>query len=90
SILIPITEVGSLASAVGWLAASAAYARLGPGGRERAMAAMGISVASLLVLMKFLPFVPGHFSAYEYLALGLWILAGLLLWQREKPLARAI
>lgn len=90
SILIPITEVGSLASAVGWLAASAAYARIEQGGRERAIAAMGIFVASLLILMKFLPFVPGHFSAYEYLALGLWVLAGLLLWQGEKPPACAI
>ncbi len=89
SILIPITEVGSLASAVGWLAASAAYARIEPAARERAIAAAGILIASLLVLMKFLPFIPGHFSGYEYLALGLWVLAGLLLRRREKPLARA-
>ena len=90
AILIPITEVGSLASAVGWLAASAAYARFEPGARERAIAAAGILVASLLVLMKFLPFVPGHFSAYEYLALGLWVLAGLLLRRRESVHARAV
>ncbi len=83
AILVPITEVGSLASAVGWLAASAAYARMEPSGRERAIAAAGILVASSLVLMKFLPFVPGHFSAYHYLALGLWVLVGLLL-RREK------
>lgn len=84
SILVPITEVGSLASAVGWLAASAAYARIESSGRERAVAAAGILVASLLILMKFLPVVPGHFTGYEYLALGVWVLAGLLLRRRKN------
>ncbi len=84
SILVPITEVGSLASAVGWLAASAAYARIERSGRERAIAASGILVASLLILMKFLPIVPGHFTGYEYLALGLWVLVGLLLRRRQN------
>jgi len=79
SILIPITEVGSLASAIGWLAACAAYARMESRRRERAVAALGILVASALVLIKILPFVPGHFTAYEYLALGFWICLGLLL-----------
>ena len=79
SILIPITEVGSLASAIGWLAACAAYARMESNRRERAVAALGILVASALVLIKILPFVPGHFTAYEYLALGFWICLGLLL-----------
>ena len=87
AILVPISEVGSLASAVGWLAASAAYARMESSARERVIAAAGILVAAWLVLMKFLPFVPGHFTGYEYLALGLWILVGLLLGRREKPLA---
>lgn len=84
SILVPITEVGSLASAVGWLAASAAYARIVSSGRERAIATSGILVASLLILMKFLPVVPGHFTGYEYLALGVWVLAGLLLRRRKN------
>ena len=71
-----------MASAVGWLAACAAYSRMEPSGRERAVAAMGVLIASLLILMKVLPFVPGHFSGYEYLALALWGLAGLLLKRR--------
>jgi len=92
SILIPITEVGSLASAIGWLATAAAYYRLafvnrasGTGAvgrgalRERAIAAAGIAVASALILMKLVPLVPGHFTAYEYLALALWGFAGLAL-----------
>jgi APA family basic amino acid/polyamine antiporter len=84
AILVPITEVGSMASAVGWLAACAAYARMEPRGRELAMASLGILVALLLVLMKIAPFVPGHFSAYEYLALALWASAGLVLRRHER------
>ncbi len=79
SILIPITEVGSMASAIGWAAACAAYYRLQPAARERTIAAIGLLVASSLILMKILPWVPGHFSGYEYLALVLWVLAGLAL-----------
>jgi hypothetical protein len=31
-----------------------------------------------MVLVKILPIVPGHFSRYEWLALALWALLGLL------------
>jgi amino acid transporter len=81
SILIPISEVGSMASAVGWLATCAAYFRLQGARRERAIAALGAIVGSLLVLMKVLPLVPGSFPAYEYVALALWILLG---WALKK------
>ena len=84
AILVPITEVGSVASAAGWLAACAAYYRMRPGATARACAATGAVVAFLLVLMKFLPFVPGHFSAYEYLAVAVWGLGGALLRRREE------
>jgi len=79
AILIPITEVGSLASAVGWLATCASYVRLGPAPRERLVAIGGVVVAGALVLMKFLPSVPGHFTVYEYVSLFLWIALGLAL-----------
>ncbi len=84
SILIPITEVGSLASAAGWLATCAAYYRMRPARRERAIAVVGVLIGSLLILMKILPLLPGHFSAYEYLALVLWSLTGLMLNRRER------
>ena len=84
AILVPITEVGSVASAAGWLAACVAYYRMRPGAAARACAAAGAVVAFLLVLMKFLPFVPGHFSAYEYLAVAVWGLGGALLRRREE------
>ena len=77
SILIPITEVGSLASAVGWLATCLACLRLETGRRERALALLGGLVALLLILIKLLPFVPGHFTRSEFVALALWCLAGL-------------
>jgi len=82
SILVPITEVGSMASAVGWLATCAAYYRLEPAPRQRSIATLGGLVAAALILMKILPFVPGHFSGLEYLALGLWTVAGLMLNRR--------
>ncbi len=84
AILIPITEVGSMASAVGWLATCAAYFRIEPAWRERVISLAGIAVALSLILMKILPRVPGHFTGVEYLAVGLWILAGLALKRRRR------
>lgn len=45
----------------------------------RVIAAFGAVAAFALVLMKFLPTFPGHFSVAEYVALTIWILIGLLL-----------
>lgn len=78
AILIPITEVGSMASAVGWLATCAAFLAMVQTPARRAVAAAGALVAVALLAMKLLPSVPGHFSVAEYLALGAWILAGLV------------
>ncbi len=78
SILVPITDVGSLASAIGWFAVCAAYLRMQPPARERAIAWMGAIVGLAMVLMKVLPFVPGNFSRWEWLALGVWLMAGIL------------
>ena len=87
SILIPITEVGSMASAVGWLAACAAYWAMKPRFGQRAVAMAGVVVGTLLILIKVLPFVPGHFDRNEYIALGLWCLLGLVLKHRQGPRA---
>ena len=84
AILIPITEVGSMASAAGWLATCAAYLAIERGTGRRLVAAAGALVATALILMKLLPLVPGHFSVAEYLALGAWILAGLAFHRRRK------
>ena len=85
SILIPITEVGSLASAVGWLAACAAYYQMQHVGRKRLVAAVGGIVSLIMILMKVLPSIPGHFTGYEWMALGIWISLGAALgWQGLK------
>lgn len=84
AMLIPVTEVGSMASAIGWLATCVAYLSMKPALRERAIAVVGALVAAALVLMKVVPSVPGHFTAYEYLALGLWGFAGLALKTRGR------
>jgi len=88
AILVPISEVGSVASAIGWLAACAAYYRMRPAPRERFIALVGVIVGLLMILMKILPGIPGHFSRYEWLALGIWGLVGLRLsWRRPVPVA---
>ncbi len=84
AILVPISEVGSVASAVGWLAACAAYYQMGPAPRKRLMAATGALVGLSMILMKVIPFVPGHFNGYEWLALGVWLALGLALGAKAR------
>ena len=82
SILVPVTEVAAVTVALGWLSACASYLRLGPTPRGRGAAIAGLVVTGSMVLMKVLPGVPGHFSRYEWIALGLWCLAGWALAKR--------
>lgn len=77
AILVPVAEVGSVASAIGWTAACAAYFRISDRRRERLIAITGVLVGAMMILMKALPVVPGHFTGWEWLALGLWILLGI-------------
>jgi APA family basic amino acid/polyamine antiporter len=84
AILVPITEVGSVACAIGWSAACAAclaLARARPdvmklSALERAVAWFGLTVGIAMALMKLIPIIPGHFTEYEWLALGIWIALG--------------
>jgi len=76
AILVPVTEVGSVAAAVGILATSASYFRIVKETRERVVAVVGCGVGLGMILMKLLPGVPGHFDRYEWLALGIWIALG--------------
>jgi amino acid transporter len=84
AVLVPISEVGSVASAIGWLAACAAYYRMGPAPHERFIAAAGVVVGLLMILMKITPGVPGHFSAYEWLALAIWSLIGISMSRQQE------
>jgi amino acid transporter len=83
--LIPIIDVGSLAVALGWLAASlGALSRLRSGANSEPMglAIAGLStVVSLAVIaMKAIPGIPGGFTHTEWLAFGVWVALGALLW----------
>jgi hypothetical protein len=42
-----------------------------------------------MALMKVIPLVPGHFTVYEWLALGIWIALGAIAHRRSvmKPQA---
>jgi amino acid transporter len=85
AILVPISEVGSVACATGWLAACASYYCMKPPPLQRAVAAIGMVVGLGMILMKIVPAVPGHFSIYEYMALGFWSLIGLGLAMKAHP-----
>ena len=92
SLLVPVTEVGSAASAFGWLAACVSMVLVLrkyvlPATRLRVVAIFGSVAAFALVAMKFLPFAPGHFTVAEYIALAIWLLLGLLLWRRKRNVA---
>lgn len=87
AILIPVTEVGGLASACGWLASSSVLFLIEKSFWPRTIALLGAAVSAALIGIKVFPFVPGHFSAAEWIALALWIGLGLLV--RRRPAAAA-
>jgi len=80
AILVPITEVGSLAVGVGWLSACAAYIARRQPEESAAMAYAGAAVAVAIVLMKIVPQVPGSFTRAEWIAFIAWSAAGLVFW----------
>ena len=83
ALLVPVTEVGSMASAFGWLAACLSFYMVERSVLLRLTAGLGMAVSLLLVLMKLLPIFPGHFSLAEWIALGIWLAIGLLLHYRS-------
>jgi len=83
--LLPITDVGSLAVGLGWLATSLAALRhlrrapqADPSGL--ALAALSAVVSLALIGMKALPGIPGGFTHTEWAAFGAWVALGALLW----------
>jgi APA family basic amino acid/polyamine antiporter len=93
AILVPVTEVGSVACAIGWAATCAAYLSMGRSGTlpgqsklsavEWFVAGFGLLVAIAMTLMKVVPAIPGHFTVYEWLALGIWIILGVIAHRRR-------
>jgi APA family basic amino acid/polyamine antiporter len=82
-ILVPVTEVGSMASALGWLAACLSFWLVEPRLRMRLITGLGICVSLLLLLMKLIPAFPGHFTQSEWIALAIWLLLGAILHRRS-------
>ena len=76
--LVPILEVGAGASAIAWMAACAAYLRMKPAWFGRAAAIFGLLITGLMIAVKVLPAIPGHFTRYEWIALSIWIGLGIL------------
>ncbi|HJZ66790.1 MAG TPA: amino acid permease, partial [Blastocatellia bacterium] len=88
AVLVPISEVGSLASAVGWLATCLAFVS-GAGGiattlRLKAIGYSGAAIAAMLIGIKVVPSIPGGFGRFEYLALGVWMALGFALWKGRQ------
>jgi APA family basic amino acid/polyamine antiporter len=87
AILVPVTEVGSMASALGWLAACLSFWLVEPSLRMRLVTTLGMCVSLLLLLMKLIPVFPGHFTLSEWIALAIWFLIGAILHRRSTPTA---
>ena len=83
ALLIPVTEVGSMASALGWFAACLSFWMVEKRTSKRIVTGLGIAVSLLLFLMKVLPVFPGHFSPSEWSAFGIWVLLGAILYRRK-------
>jgi len=83
ALLVPVTEVGSMASALGWFAACLSFWIVEKRVSMRIVTGLGMAVSLLLFLMKVLPGVPGHFSPAEWSAFGIWVGLGFLLRTRS-------
>ena len=82
ALLVPVTEVGSLAAGVGWFSACAALVRRG-GRAGVGLASVGMVVSLAIVAMKVVPGVPGSFTTPEWIALAGWCALGLVFWMRR-------
>ena len=83
ALLVPVTEVGSMASALGWFATCLSFWLVEKRTSMRVVAGLGIAVSSFLFLMKLLPVFPGHFTLAEWAAFGLWAALGFALRKRS-------
>jgi amino acid transporter len=84
ALLVPVTEVGSAASAFGWLATCLSFVLIERNLRSRVITILGILVALVLLIMKLVPAFPGHFTQAEWIALAVWLALGASLHLRGK------
>jgi APA family basic amino acid/polyamine antiporter len=76
TLLVPILEVGAVSVGIAWMAACASYYKMKPGGLRRAAAVWGLLVTTVMILVKIVPWIPGHFTWREWVALAIWGLLG--------------
>ena len=89
ALLVPVTEVGSLAAGVGWCVACLAYLAHRDGPRAGiATAWAGAGVSLVIVLMKVIPSIPGSFTTPEWIALTGWCGLGGAFWLARGPMER--
>jgi hypothetical protein len=55
---------------------------MGPAPRQRLVAIVGVLVGLMMILMKIVPMIPGHFSVSEWIVLAIWIACGAMLARR--------
>ena len=84
ALLVPILEVGAVSAAVAWMAACASYYKMKPPGLPRVAAVFGLIVTSVMILVKLVPLIPGHFTWHEWLALGLWAGLGAAIYMSRR------
>jgi amino acid transporter len=87
--LVPI-QVGAVSSSLGWMAACVSFYCMKPHWARRLAALFGILMTGLMVSAKIMPFVPGHFTGYEWLALGVWAGLGILISSPRKSLRNSL
>jgi amino acid transporter len=88
ALLVPVTELGAAAGAVGWLFSCISFLMLREQMRARGVALIGAAVAITLLVIKLVPAIPGHFTATEYWLGAAWIIGGATLYR--KPTVAAV
>ncbi len=88
ALLVHILEVGAVSAAVAWMAACASYYKMKPLGIKRAAAVFGLLITAAMILVKVLPWVPGHFTWHEWVALAIWAVLGAVIraTRRRSPI----
>ena len=76
ALLVPILEVGAITSGLGWMAGCLSYFCMKPPWQRRSAAVLGLIVTTAMVLVKLVPWIPGHFTWHEWAALTLWAALG--------------
>jgi amino acid transporter len=83
SVLVPISEIGSLAGTLGWLATCLAFCA-GAGGQrtasDRILGAVGVALCLVFTVIA-----AGFLDLYLWIAAGLWLLLGVAIYLTGEP-----